>query len=113
MHFVVSDASHEVNVALYANMLQTVSKMFRTEFAQFGVEIGEEMKAFTASGSRKLAVSSLREGGADRDQQKSLARHMAHDLRTADRHYDRASPATDEHLGVTTDIAQFFVLARP
>ena len=45
----------------------------------------------TASKSRKVAVTTIRESGADRQQQRILARHMAHNVSTADRYYDKSS----------------------
>jgi hypothetical protein len=39
----------------------------------------------TASRNRKLAVTTIRDAGASREDQTLLARHMAHTLETADR----------------------------
>jgi hypothetical protein len=43
----------------------------------------------TASKNRKLAITVHREGGATREEQVALAKHMAHNVSTADRYYMR------------------------
>ena len=43
---------------------------------------------FTATAWRHLEISSLSDAGITRQEQKALAKHMAHNLDTADRKYD-------------------------
>ena len=56
----------------------------------------------TASRNRKLAVTTIRDAGATREEQSLLAKHMAHSVETADRHYDRSSQTADRHRVLDT-----------
>jgi len=51
----------------------------------------------TASRNRKLAVTTIRDAGASREEQTLLARHMAHSVETADRYYDRSRQTEGRH----------------
>ena len=72
-------------------VLQMMSKVVGHEWRHYAEETGEDLPGLTASKSRKVAVTTIRESGADRQQQRILARHMAHNVSTADRYYDKSS----------------------
>jgi hypothetical protein len=50
-----------------------------------------------ASRHRKLAVSTIRDAGANTEDQSLLARHMAPTVETADRYYDRSRQTQGRH----------------
>lgn len=68
-----------------------MSKLVQREWARYGQEVGEDLPKLTASIGRKVAVTTLREIGADRFEQTILAKHMAHDVKTADKYYDKSN----------------------
>ena len=67
-----------------------MSKVVAREWKHYAEETGKDLPAITASISRKVAVTSIRESGADRQQQRILARYMAYDVTTADCYYDKS-----------------------
>ena len=71
-------------------VLQMMSKVIGREWSSYADEMGEQLLGLKASKSRKVAVTTIRESGADRQQRRVLARHMAHNVSTADRYYDKA-----------------------
>ncbi|XP_076071664.1 uncharacterized protein LOC143043053 [Mytilus galloprovincialis] len=56
-----------------------------------------EKTTLTASRNRKLAVSTLRESGGTREEAIELAKHMAHNVATADRYYDKSRRVESRH----------------
>lgn len=68
-----------------------MSKILQKEWSRYGDEIGQVLPKLTATTSRKIAVSVLRESGANREDQRVLAIHMAHSVTTADRYYDKST----------------------
>ena len=72
-----------------------MSKVVSREWSHYAAETGQDLPGLTASKSRKVAVTTIRESGADRQQQRVLARHMAHNVTTADRYYDKAGQFTE------------------
>lgn len=78
--------THEMSVILYLS-LQTMSKLVDREWKRHGKD--SELPKLTATKARKVAVSSLREQGATRQDQEALARQMAHNVTTADKYYDK------------------------
>jgi hypothetical protein len=67
-----------------------MSKLIHTEWGRFLKQEQMTVTKMTASRNRKLAVTTIRDAGASREDQTLLARHMAHTLETADRYYDRS-----------------------
>jgi hypothetical protein len=52
--------------------------------------MGIPLPRLTASKNRKLAITIHREGGATREEQVALAKHMAHSVGCADKYYDKS-----------------------
>ena len=69
--------------------LQAMAKIIRTEWGRYAIETGTKLPRLTASLLRRTAVSTMRESGQSRRDQRVLASHMAHRPVTADRDYDR------------------------
>lgn len=67
-----------------------MSKNNNAEWQRHAKEIGQELPKLTANTMRKLFVSTSREAGASRAEQELLAHHMAHNVSTADRIYDKS-----------------------
>lgn len=72
-----------------------MSKLVQREWERYGEGMGEVLPKLTASIARKVAVSTLREAGGDRQDQETLARHMAHKVTTADKYYDQSELRED------------------
>ncbi|XP_021365913.1 uncharacterized protein LOC110458507, partial [Mizuhopecten yessoensis] len=85
----------------------TMAKAVKREWQKHASNIGKVLPPLTATLCRKMAVSTLRDAGGDRQQQRVLAKHMAHNPRTADRYYDRASQKK-ERVGVWEKINQLY-----
>ncbi|CAC5358690.1 unnamed protein product [Mytilus coruscus] len=83
------------------------SKMVNAEWQKFGKSIGKDLPKLTASLNRKLAVTTMREAGADRQIQTALAKHMAHNPETADRFYDKSRRTTDRHAALDSVQGQY------
>jgi len=49
----------------------------------------------------------MRDAGASREEQSLLARHMAHTVETADKHYDRSKQTEGKH-GVLETIQKIY-----
>jgi hypothetical protein len=60
------------------------------------------LSAFLLSRNRKLAVPTIRDAGASREQQSLLTRHMAHTVETADKHYDRSKQTASRIVGTAS-----------
>lgn len=71
--------------------LQTMSKLVQREWERYAEETGQVLPKLTASISRKVAVTTLRESGGDRAEQMLLAKHMVHSISTADTYYDKSN----------------------
>ncbi|XP_063435482.1 uncharacterized protein LOC134716416 [Mytilus trossulus] len=78
----------------------SMSKMVNAEWQKFGKSIGKDLPKLTASLNRKLAVTTMREAGANRQEQTALAKHMAHNPETADRFYDKSRRTSDRHAAL-------------
>ena len=78
-------------------LFQAMSKLVQTEWMRFQVETNLPPTKMTASRQRKLAVTTIRDAGASREEQTLLARHMAHSVETADRYYDRSHQTEGRH----------------
>ena len=78
-------------------LFQAMSKLVQTEWARFQTENNLPPTKMTASRHRKLAVTTIRDAGASREEQTLLARHMAHSVETADRYYDRSRQTKGRH----------------
>lgn len=74
-----------------------MSKLVQTEWDRFCEGEGMKKTTLTASRNRKLAVSTLRESGATREEAIELAKHMAHNVATADRYYDQSRRVESRH----------------
>lgn len=74
-----------------------MSKIIETEWQKHSVDMGIPLPRLTASKNRKLAITVHREGGATREQQVALAKHMAHNVGTADRYYDKSNQREARH----------------
>ncbi|CAC5358693.1 unnamed protein product [Mytilus coruscus] len=85
----------------------SMSKMVNAEWQKFGKSIGKDLPKLTASLNRKLAVTTMREAGADRQIQTALAKHMAHNPETADRFYDKSRRTTDRHAALDSVQGQY------
>jgi hypothetical protein len=59
--------------------------------------MGIPLPRLTASKNRKLAITVHREGGATREEQVALAKHMAHSVVTADKYYDKSDQREARH----------------
>jgi hypothetical protein len=87
-----------------------MSKLVSNEWKLFMNERGQSGK-MSASRNRKLAVSTIRDAGASREQQSLLARHMAHTVETADKHYDRSKETEGRH-GVLDTIQKIYKVSN-
>ncbi len=67
-----------------------MTKIIHTAWSMYGREIGEELPALCGRDARKVAITTVREGGASRQQQEDMARQMGHNVTTADRYYDKS-----------------------
>ena len=74
-----------------------MSKLIQTEWLRFQTERNLPPTKMMASRNRKLAVTTIRDAGASREDQTLLARHMAHSVETADRYYDRSHQTKGRH----------------
>ena len=78
-------------------LFQAMSKLVQTEWTRFQTESDLPLTKMTASRHRKLAVTTIRDAGASREDQTLLARHMAHSVETADRYDDRSRQTKGRH----------------
>lgn len=67
-----------------------MAKIVQKEWDDHGKEIGKELPPLCAKEARKVAITTLRESGIDRTQQEVMAKHMGHNVTTADRYYDKS-----------------------
>jgi len=74
-----------------------MSKLINNEWKKHIEETGQEVTRMTASMNRKLAVTTIRDAGASREDQTLLARHMAHTVKTDDRYYDQSEQMKGRH----------------
>ncbi|VDI66703.1 Hypothetical predicted protein [Mytilus galloprovincialis] len=74
-----------------------MSKLVQTEWDRFCEGEGMKKTTLTASRNRKVAVSTLRESGATREEAIVLAKHMAHNVATADKYYDQSRRVEGRH----------------
>lgn len=79
-----------------------MSKLVRTEWERYVADEDTPHTKMTASRNRKLAVTTIRDAGASREEQTLLARHMAHSIETADRYYDRSRQTEGRHAVLDT-----------
>ena len=63
-----------------------MSKLVESEWQKHSADMGIPLPRLTASKNRKLAITVHREG----EPQVALAKHMAHNVTTADRYYDKS-----------------------
>ncbi|XP_053377574.1 uncharacterized protein LOC123529110 [Mercenaria mercenaria] len=66
-----------------------MSKIIDVTWAAFGRRIKGDLPKLTGSGNRKLAVTTHREVGVDRQEQVALASYMAHRVDRADWYYNK------------------------
>jgi len=78
-------------------LFQAMSKLIHADWTRFQTEQNLPLTKMTASRHRKLAVTTIRDAGASREDQTLLARHMAHTVDTADRYYDRSRQTQGRH----------------
>jgi hypothetical protein len=74
-----------------------MSKLVQSEWQRHSDDMGIPLPRLTASKNRKLVITVHREGGATREQQVALAKHMAHNVTTADRYYDKSDQREARH----------------
>ena len=74
-----------------------MSKLVEAEWQRHSTVMGIPLPKLTASKNRKLAITVHREGGATREEQEALAKHMAHNVGTADRFYDKSDQREARH----------------
>ena len=89
-----------MNIELFYNffiLFQAMSKLVEAEWQRHSVSMGIPLPRITASKNRKLAITVHREGGATREDQMALAKHMAHNVTTADRYYDKSEQREARH----------------
>jgi hypothetical protein len=67
-----------------------MSKLIEAEWQKHSASMGIPLPRLTASKNRKLAITIHREGGATREEQVALAKHMAHSVGCADKYYDKS-----------------------
>ncbi|XP_021357706.1 uncharacterized protein LOC110453180 [Mizuhopecten yessoensis] len=70
--------------------LSSTTMAVKREWQKHAINIGKVLPPLTATLCRKMAVSPLRDAGGDRQQQRVLAKHIAHNPRTADIMIERA-----------------------
>ncbi|CAG2231664.1 unnamed protein product [Mytilus edulis] len=85
----------------------SMSKMVNAEWQKFGKSIDKKMPKLTASLNRKLAVTTIKEAGADLQTQTVLAKHMAHKPETAERFYDKHHRTSDRHSALDSVQGQY------
>lgn len=66
---------------------------------RFSDAAGISRTKLTASRNKKLTVTTLRESGSTREEYIDMARHMAHNVTTADKYYDQ-SRTNDDRFSV-------------
>ena len=94
-----------MNIELFYNffiLFQAMSKLVEAEWQRHSTAIGIPLSRLTASKNRKLAITVHREGGATREEQVALAKHMAHNVSTADRYYDKSEQREARHKCLDT-----------
>ena len=74
-------------------LFQAMSKLVQTEWTRFQTENHSPPTKMTASRHRKLAVTTIRDAGASKEDQALLA----HSVETADRYYDRSRQTKGRH----------------
>jgi hypothetical protein len=74
-----------------------MSKLVEAEWQRHSASMCIPLPRLTASKNRKLAITIHREGGATRDEQVALAKHMAHSVSTADKYYDKSDQREARH----------------
>ena len=89
-----------MNIELFHNFFHSISghvKISEAEWQRHSVTMGIPLPRLTASKNRKLAITVHREGGATREEQVALAKHMAHSVVTADKYYDKSDQREARH----------------
>lgn len=80
--------------------LQNMSKVVDGVWKAFGKLIQTDLPKLTALTNRKLAVSTHRDRNPERAHQEAPAAHMAHNVTTADKYYNRASRKETREMAV-------------
>ena len=68
-----------------------MSKIFQVEWVKHAQQTECKVPKMTATLSRKVAATEVREMGATRQEQADLAKQMVHRLETADASYDKST----------------------
>lgn len=67
-----------------------MSKLVESEWQKHSADMGIPLPRLTRIEKQETCDTSPQRGGATREQQVALAKHMVHNVTTADRYYDKS-----------------------